>query len=420
LALLLTLFGTGGQAGAQVNTCGQAPDPPGAFVVDTQGEADAVATSGYSNSACNLTIKVDLPSNLMPVTLILNANTITVDGSPGPARVDIVNDNTASAVQLVSKGDIILNFASVKAHKNLRVTCTNPACKFTSTNSDIVTAANFANPQGGGVITFDIVGDISITTTNLHGGDSIEMESKSGSITILCGAGVTPCKDPLQAPVPAIIAMQCPPQAGDPPGTLVHFPCTATFPDGASLTSVCIGEVGVNCNGGHKEKRFTAFTFIDITNSKIVSTEHITFTCKTQDFRGSGSTLEAEHVAIRCQNKVDLSNSQVMTDKDLTIVASNCPAAGTDCVDLSGAVIFSDPVIVTANGGGKQINACGASITEPVSGGFPKFNSASSPTTYNVAQVLFSEYTIGGVAQPPRGTVPPQCGGPGTGTNFNP
>jgi hypothetical protein len=376
-----------------------------------------VATSGYSNSACNLTIKVDLPSNLMPVTLILNANTITVDGSPGPARVDIVNDNTASAVQLVSKGDIILNFASVKAHKNLRVTCTNPACKFTSTNSDIVTAANFANPQGGGVITFDIVGDISITTTNLHGGDSIEMESKSGSITILCGTGITPCKDPLQAPVPAIIASQCPPQANDPPGTLVHFPCTATFPDGASLTSVCIGAVGVNCNGGHKEKRFTAFTFIDITGSRISSIEHVTFTCKQQDLRGAGAIIDAEQINIRCQGKVDLRASQLTsTTSILATSGPNCPRApGTfgagdpgatePCLDAHGTndpttttQMTGKPLTLTSNNGNTQVDVCQGIYTVPGSG-FPKLNNDTTPPY--PASVLATDGQCGGAGTAP-------------------
>jgi hypothetical protein len=414
LALVLALFAMGGQAAAQVTTCDPATSQ---FIVDDAAEATAVGATGYSNTACDLIIRITLP--VTPQTLTLNARTIAVEG-PSPAnRAEIINNVTSSAIQFVALNGISLTNASVKAHKNLRFTCSAADCPFTSVQSDIITATDFANPQAGGVITFNIGGPINIQTTNLHGGDSIEMESRSSSITLLCGQGTTPCKDPLQAPIPPIILAACPPQAGDPPGTVVHFPCPVTFPDAASLTSVCIGEVGVICNGGNKEKRFTAFTFIDITNSTIVSDEHVTFTCKTEDFRGSGSTLMAEQVAIRCQGKVDLSDSKITLDKGLTVTSSGCPAAGTDCVDLSGAVVIADPIIITANGGGKQINACGASFTE-ASGSFPKLNSAATPTTYNVTQVLFSEYTIGGVAQPPRGTVPPQCGGPGTGASFNP
>jgi len=414
LALVLALFGTVGTVGA-VTSGAACPAPnvlPNIFRTITPADV-ALVEVGFICPLLDLEITQDLAIPAGLTTLTINVNTLKI------LNAKVINSAANSQIQLFSSGDITFTGANVRAKKNLKIACSSPGCKFTSTLSDIIAATDLVNPDSGGVITFDIDGPIDIRTTNLHGGDSIEMESKSSSITLLCGQGTTPCKDPLVPPIPPVIAAACPPVAGDPPGTLVHFPCNVTFLDAASLTSVCIGEVGVQCNGGNKEKRFTAFTFINVENSSIVSDEHVTFTCKTQDFKGHGVTLRAEQVAIRCQGKVDISDSSMVLDKGLSITVSGCPAAGTDCVDASGATISGDPIIVTANGGGKQINVCGGSFTE-ASGGFPKFNSGSSPTTYNVAQVLFSEYTIGGVAQLPRGTVPPQCGGPGTGASFNP
>jgi hypothetical protein len=347
------------------------------------------------------------------VTISAASITITSAVPDDPnLRIQVINNNANSNLQLISKGDYTLTGATIMAHKNLRFTCSSPGCKFTSTLSDIVTATAFTFPPvfplgPGGVLSWDIDGPINIQTTNVHGGDSLEMESKSSSITLRCGGDVIPCKDPNQPPIPQVILDQCT-AAGVPP---IIFPCTPTFPDSASLRSVCIGAIVVHCNGGHKEKRFTAFTFIDMMNTFLESDEHVTFTCKTQDFRGHGMTIEAEQVSIRCPAGVDLSEARITLDKGLTVTATNC--AAVPCINFRGTaanrtLISSNPLILTATGG--IVDVCLADLDTPsgVNPPFPKLNNKTTPATYDTATVLF------------RNDLNPanQCGA-GNGTRFN-
>jgi hypothetical protein len=72
------VFGSVGQAAAQVTDC----DAAGQHVVDNAGEATAVATTGYINSACDLIIRINLaPPNTPPVTLTLNARSILIESA---------------------------------------------------------------------------------------------------------------------------------------------------------------------------------------------------------------------------------------------------------------------------------------------------------------------------------------------------
>jgi hypothetical protein len=295
----------------------------------------------------------------------------------------------------------------------LRFSCSTNDCAFTSTQSDIVTATDFANPVAGGVITFNIGGPIDIRTTNLHGGDSIEMESRTSSITLLCGGESIPCKDPNLAPIPQVVLDQCT-VGGVPP---IIFPCNLTLPDSAALRSVCIGDVAVECNGGHKEKRFTAFTFIDITGSRISSIEHVTFTCKQQDLRGAGAIIDAEQINIRCQGKVDLRASQLTsTTSILATSGPNCPRApGTfgagdpgatePCLDAHGTndpttttQMTGKPLTLTSNNGNTQVDVCQGIYTVPGSG-FPKLNNDTTPPY--PASVLATDGQCGGAGTAP-------------------
>jgi hypothetical protein len=151
------------------------------------------------------------------------------------------------------------------------------------------------------------------------------MDSSQSSITLICAGGSVPCKDPLVDPIPAIILDQCEDPAN--PGT-IKFPCKATFPKGADLTSVCIGAFVVQCNGGHKEKRFTAFTFINVEGSTIVADEHVTFTCKTGNFLGKNLILDMDSVRIDCKGTIDIRNAKITTPGNTTIIggtSTSCP-----------------------------------------------------------------------------------------------
>jgi hypothetical protein len=146
-------------------------------------------------------------------------------------------------------GDITLFGASVKSHNILTFVCdgVQPLCKFTADQSDIIAAQDFQNLGFGGRLTFVIRGPISIHTTNIHGGDILEMQSVNSSITLICGGSGGGCKDPLVSPIPEIIRQAC----GNPPGSSnLVFPCDVDFPDAASLSGVCIPAPFVQCNGG--------------------------------------------------------------------------------------------------------------------------------------------------------------------------
>jgi hypothetical protein len=210
-------------------------------------------------------------------------------------------------------------------------------------NSALIAAEDpgFDNPQGGGNLFFDIFGLIDIHTTAVHGGNTLEMTSRSSSITMICAGSGGTCKSPLDAPIPQIVLHQCPPQPNDPPGTLIHFPCILNVPDAAALRGVCFPEVGVTCNGGAKEKRFTAATFIDFTGSTITSDQPVTFTCTglgfpgipdSGDLKAKGATFLFDSLLIDCPGKVDLSDARLVMVTYLTVNTGpivrprSCPA----------------------------------------------------------------------------------------------
>jgi hypothetical protein len=386
-----------------------------------------VVNNDFNCPAVDLVVSVDLNPTADLIIIAKSFKVIPLTGAPG--NVQIVNDHPNSKITITAVGatvanpapggDIIIDRGDIKAHEVLKFVCTeqSPPCKFKSDNSALIAASDpgFGNPQAGGGLFFDIFGPIDIHTTNVHGGNVVEMSSRSSSITMICGSGDGGCKSPLVPPIPPIVLAQCPPKPGDPPGTLIHFPCDLDIPNAAALQGVCFpSPAGVPCNGGAKEKRFTAGTFIDFTGSTITSDEHVTFTCKglpgppdSGDLKAKGATFLFHSLFIDCKGKVDLSDARlVMVTHFTSNTGVNCPAAtlpaGATCINVAGAEITGSPIMLTASGGDSIIDACGAVFTKHGSG-FPRLNNKTTPATYPQTTVKFTDA---------------QCGGAGTGATF--
>jgi hypothetical protein len=344
------------------------------------GEKALMVADGYNCPAVVLEIRSNLDITTVNPQIRAASVLIETAGDPDdPAqRVQLVNNQSASTLQIsAAAGNIVLLGATVKAHKTMRFTCDAPDCRFDAERSDIITATDFNHPSTGGVLLFDIDGPINIQTTNVHGGDALEMESKSASITLICVKGDTSCKDPTGATPPDVIVAAC--------GNPIVYPCKPVFESAADLKSVCIGLPGVTCNGGHKEKRFTAFTFIDITGGTITSDEHVTFTCKTGEFKGNDSVLEGESVIIRCAGKVNLQRARITAPASVAITSGTACAIGALCIDARGdadpartTMITGKPIIMTARGSQSILDVCAVNFTVPGTGK-PKLNSDSAP-----------------------------------------
>jgi hypothetical protein len=384
LGAILTL---GAPARASVfadDNCAENP-----LIVD-DGPAGAKAlrvANGYSCPAVDLTITTSLNVNDPNLTIRAASITISTAGDPAdPAqRVQIVNNPANSTTQIVAvTGNLTLLGATIKAHKTLRLECDGaappPGCKIEADQSDIIVATDFANPQGGGVLLINAFGPIDIQTTNVHGGDALEVQSTNSDITIKCGEGETGCVDPTRAAgTPGgVVEAAC----GLPP----TFPCTVTFQDKAELKGVCIGQAGVKCNGGHKEKRFTATNgTIDIENSRIDSIEHVTFTAK--EFKGKNSILTGDSIVIRASGKVDVTDANYTTDFQLQITSGTGCAAGIECITAKGLKAVGAPIIITARNGASIINLCkgtNQATLEVPGAGVPRLNNDGvDPYTIN-------------------------------------
>ena len=377
-ALLLACVGT---AGADDSDC----PAPGLFVVDTDSEAQMVA-NGFNCPAVDLVVKFSLSAPGGPGIPVQKLNievaSFTCE-SPNPAdptqRIQIVNDLPASELQITARvGDIRANNCALKAHKLVRFSCPSPGCTFDADFSELVAANDFANPDEGGTVFFTIRGPVDIRTTVLHGGDMVEVKSIDSSVTIICTGSGGACKSPLDPPVPDIVKAAC----GDPPS----FPCKILLPTAEALVGVCFPEVAVTCNGGHKEKRFTAGTFLDLTGSLITSDEHVTFTCGTAnpaqgELRAKGATFLFDSLFVKCPGKIDISDATLAMVKNLNLggVGAQCPAGAT-CVDASGASITAKPLIITAKNGQRIVDVCGATLTTLPGNTFPKLNSDTVPS----------------------------------------
>ena len=138
-----------------------------------------------------------------------------------------------------------------------------------SDQSEIIAAAKFTNPKAGGSL-YIFAAKVDIETTITHGGDHFEITASNGDIKLICKVGGdTACKDP---------TVGTPPTSSRPSADSIQSLCNPTFNNAAESKSVCIGTGGDKpCNGGYKEKRFTATGDIDITGSSITAIDHITF-----------------------------------------------------------------------------------------------------------------------------------------------
>jgi hypothetical protein len=370
LTFLLVLCGTSGWAAAvAVNTCGVAPDPAGTFRVDTLLEASSVALNGYINATCNLEILTTLPSGagVMAPNLTITAKSIKIAGPdvvpPGAPKVEIINTAANSTIRFTARaGDITLLNADVRARKTLNFQCVSPTagppCKFESDGSEIVAATNLQDGPGG-VLIIDTDGDVDIQTTRVHGGDEWKITA-GGSITVgPCGSGggPEPCRDPTVSPfTPTVLAL-----CGNPP----VFPCPALGTlNQAGVKSICIPDivVVVPCNGGFKEKRFEAGTFINVEGTTITSHEHITFVCGPEGFRGAGSNLSSslDQVIIDCQGPVDITTAH-LSGFGGVFVRSDCAgvAAGVPCINATGATLDDSKTILMNGSGPGLVRVCG-------------------------------------------------------------
>jgi len=352
------------------------------FTVPTDGPI----TLGFDCQNVNLVITASFVPGIQKLNL--TAASITIGPTPpSVAQVEIINNFGASEINVrtsntqFGSGDIIVNHGTLKAHKQLLFACVKLGCRFEADNSQLIAAADFANPDTGGGLFFSIRGPIDIQTTFVHGGDTLEMKSIDSSVTLRCAGGSGVCKFPLDSPIdPRVVAACFPNGLNNPP----VFPCTITFPTADSLTAVCTTEIFVPCNGGNKEKRFTAGTFLDFTGSTITSDEHVTFTCGTADptqgdLIAPGATFLFDSLFIKCSGMVNISNATIVLVKNLNGagIGSQC-AVGGPCIDASGAKITAGPLILSANNGQSVINACGGTFTTPGKT-FPKLNNDTTP-----------------------------------------
>jgi len=306
------------------------PAPGNALTINAANAADAAA--GYSCNSTNLTITASIVPSV--TSFSITAASITVTGSAAQ-KVEIINNLSGSSVFLTSvAGGITLNFASIKAHSNLFLVCTSPACVIKSDNSEIIAATSFITPVDGGNVGIYGKGPIDIHTTLTHGGDTLHIESSESSVTWICGAGTGGvCTDPSTSKLP--------PQCWNAAGQFV--PCTVNFTTETELHNVCFpGTPGVACNGGHKEKGVFAFTFIDITNSAISSADHMTFTAKTQEIRMEGANITGDDTLYFFAGTfIKAKNAVVNALSSVTFYAQTCVGAAPRCIDAEGAKITS-------------------------------------------------------------------------------
>jgi len=358
------------------DNCAQTP-----FVVDTALEAARVA-NGYSCQAVDLTIKTSLTITDQVVTI--TAKSITVAGKDvlDPLkRVEIINDVNASSdlILLAQNGNITITEGSLKAHRLLKLQCngTVPLCKVTADSSDLIAAADFANPQPGPGDLFILAqGDVDIRRTNLHGGAHLEVFAKEGSIAVKCGAEPGTCVDPVLSP-PFVVKTLC----GDPP----VFPCTPTFNTPADLQAVCISGSAVKCNGGSVEKAFNAKFDIDIAGSKIDSIAHMDFITKEGNIKAAGAqltSLASDLNFVTNKGTIDISLATLFAPAGVINVQAqpSCPAAPAVCINAREADLFGKEIVMLAKSGALKgiIDLCGATITDD-GADFPTINSDSAP-----------------------------------------
>jgi hypothetical protein len=286
----------------------------------------------------------------------------------------MIHDGVGSNLRLVAEsGNLTLLGATLKAHAELRLACKPAGCVIETDFSDVIAAANFAAPAGGGKLLMFAGGSVDIQTTNTHGGDLFEVTATNGSITLICKTGDTACKDPTVGTPPDIFVNS--------PGCVVNGVlqpnCTVTFPTVNDIRSVCLGTIGVSCNGGHKEKRFTAKGDIHLEGTTLTSVDHITFNSGQGAIFAAGATIESgDAIVMNSRNPIDLKNASITAGEHMNVTAgAGCPlaATGTPCIDATNANIQGGEMQWFARGGNSIIKLCGGTFTVPGSK-VPSFN----------------------------------------------
>jgi len=394
LGILAMTLAIGGWAEAAVNSCNQTAGTQ--HIVSVEGSAAAIGATGYDNTNCDLIIDVSIPVTVNPLTI--RAHDISIVG-PDPAslsgRVEIINNAADSVTTLTAtQTDLVISEASIKAHKTLRLICqgTTPDCNITSRLSDLIAALDFANPTIGGDLFITAEGSVDIQTTNTHGGNILEITAKKGSLTLLCGpGGEAGCRDPVVSSKAVELCDKTGPGGVGPPDGIADFPCDVTFPTGADLTAVCFREVpGVKCNGGSKEKRFTAQGDIDITGSTITAIDHVTFTSKAGRWLAAGANLSAESIVAVIKGdgtspSIDLSDATINTTAHTSITAGTgciAPVLPLDpadtCINANGATINASNIVMLANVELGVIDVCEATLDD-FGADHPTLNGDSTP-----------------------------------------
>jgi hypothetical protein len=350
-------------------------------LVVNDGPAGPIATrvaNGWDCPAVALEITSNLAIPNSETTVLIHAASILVQTAGDPTdpaqRVQMIHDGPGSNLRLVAEsGNLTLFGASIKAHTELRLTCRPDTCVIESDFSDLIAAANFANPAGGGALLLFAGGSVDIQTTNTHGGALFEVTASNGDITLICKSGDTACKDPTVGTPPDILA------ACVVNGQL-QFPCNnINFPDAAALRSVCLGTVGVTCNGGSKEKRFTAKGDIHLEGSTITSIDHISFNTQGGIF-AQGATIESnDAIVMNAKNPVDLRGAIISAGAQMNVTAgTGCALPPAICIDATNANIQGGSLLWWARGGAAVIKLCGGDF-EAIGVKVPRFNGDSTP-----------------------------------------
>lgn len=387
LGFLLVLLGTSGWAtAALITTC---PPNGNLTALSTPSVAD-VGANGFLNTTCDLKILETVPVTI--INLSITAQSLAIGGA---SHVDIINDILSSSITLRTTGNISLDNASLKAHKNLRIDCTGtaPPCTFTSDNgSELIVATDpgfDAVPLGGGgVMLITTQGPISIHNTAIHAGDTFHFTSKLASVTLgpCPGGTVGVCTDPLVSKSPA--------ECFNPQGQFIPN-CTPTFATADDLRAVCFpGTPGLPCNGGNKQKDITAATFIDIRGVELTSEKHVVLTCGTE-LLGSDAkiTVFNDKILVKCGGKIDFTNAELQASLNIE-VTSSCTGITppSPCVDATGADMQAREVKLTATGGG-TVDATNANLNNTGTK-FPTLNGDSTPTPTYPATVITTGLTV--------------------------
>ena len=373
-SLLLALGVVPASANTADDNCAENP-----LIVDDGPNGPKAVRVANSYICPGVTLEIRTSLNVTDSSLQITAKEILIEPLPpndpaDPAqRVMIINDlGGGSSTRIrAAAGNVIFNGAVVKAHDLLNISCGGANCLFQSDQSEIIAAANFTNPKAGGSL-YIFAAKVDIETTITHGGDHFEITASNGDIKLICKVGGdTACKDPTVGTPPDIIAAQC--------GNPIQYPCNPTFNNAAELKSVCIGTGGDKpCNGGYKEKRFTATGDIDITGSSITAIDHITFNSGGKILADGAVLHSNDALVLNGKFGVTMRNADFFGAERVNVTGGSGCAIGSLCIDASFAHVEGGSMNWFARGGNAQIRLCGGTFIVP-GADFPCFNGKCAP-----------------------------------------